>query len=284
MSTPFPIDLLSPIFKDIRSYDDLAHVSLTCKPANVEAERFLYREWPPVTAYDDPENFAEVMERHANFVASVMNNERRAAQVKSYMPPCLKPNDAEHWELVQEVLPRLTNLKSLRLNHISREIEFNILEGVKAQLETFHLTWTLATHQLEEILYPFLSEQKKLRRLYIQGHLKTPLPADACPELEYLSGSASAINAILPGRTKIKYLVWPAYETDKARRTPNFVETNAAVIKQLEWLSFGRAESNLRDDLLLFLPKLFSLKTLVLRHLGSDDVSVCCFRLILSGG
>ena len=274
MSTPVPTDLLSPIFNYIRSYDDLAHISLSCKPANVEAERYLYREWPPVTAYDDPENFADVMERHATFIRSIMDNERRAALVKSYMPPCLKPNDTDHWEAVQEALPRMENLKTLKLNHISREIDFNILEGVQAQLETFYVTWTLPAHQLEEILYPFLSDQKELRRLYVQGHLKTPLPEDACPELEYLSGSASAINAILPGRSKVKQLVWPTYETDRAKQTVEFVETNAGVIKQLEYLLFGRAESYLRTDLQVFAPKLLSLQTLVLRHLGDDNVSV----------
>jgi len=154
----------------------------------------------------------ETLARQRIFNSLVIHNPSRAHIVRSLMVGSrVESTDTEYWQSLATTLRSLTGLKRLHFwcANSSAVPIMDILEGCTFQLEDF--TWLPSNGPPPAA---FLESQPLIKHLSLlwdagtQDLDKFSLSPSALPNLQTLEGSQGVINAVLPGRPRVRRLHW----------------------------------------------------------------------------
>lgn len=197
-----PAEVFLHIFKHLSANADLCSASLTCRAVRDEAQRVLFHNPVPRTAY-----------RHLLFIDAILSSPSRLGpMVKVFVhvsgSAYCEGEDEGLIEKTGKVLRAMCSLKRLAFQN-ARRLPASVLLGTTFQLDMFN--WGSA-HDNTVVLKEFLPTQKSLKHLtfHCNETLATPenveITGGICPELRSLTGGRGAVKLFIKGKEKVTHL------------------------------------------------------------------------------
>ncbi|KAF5326910.1 hypothetical protein D9619_004608 [Psilocybe cf. subviscida] len=261
-----PNEVFHHILKHQSANADLCSASLTCRALRDEAQRILFHNPVPLTAY-----------RHLIFIDVILSSpDRLGPMVRTFVhvsgSAYCEGKDEVLTEKTRKLLRAMCNLKRLAFQN-AKKLPASVLLGTTFQLDAFD--WGSA-HDATVVFNGFLPTQTSLKHLtfHCEEELATlenmQLATTLCPELQSLTGGRKAIKLFLKRKNKVTHL---HFLPDSIQESAWFPAPELQVeFGRLQFLKFRSW-----DEQFTQLPRLLHslvLLELTKSHSGSDNLKL----------